>query len=96
MKAFILWLLMSEDRHGASKYNAKVIMKGDGGTIIMDGLLISSVESIPTIDKCEEENGKYFWCIPLTVAKNICKQKDEAGIFTSRRIKVRVEYKDDK
>ena len=69
---------MSEDRHGASKYNAKVIMKGDGGTIIMDGLLISSVESIPTIDKCEEENGKYFWCIPLTVAKNICKQKDEA------------------
>ena len=57
----------------------------------MDGLLISSVENFPPVDKCKEQNGKYFWCIPLTVAKNICELKFEGNNILKRRMKVRVE-----
>ena len=31
---------------------------------------VSSLESVPSIHKCMEENGEYFWCIPFTLAKN--------------------------
>ena len=31
---------------------------------------VSSPESVPSIHKCMEENGEYFWCIPFTLAKS--------------------------
>ena len=52
------------------KYRANLKIIGDDKEMSMSGLLITSVEKIPSIDKCMDENGKYFWCIPLTLAKN--------------------------
>ena len=43
----------------------------------MNGLLITPVENIPSIEKCMEENGKYFWGIPVTLAKNLTVRYDE-------------------
>ena len=92
-KSFVLWLWMLEDRDGASNYSAKVTMKADNRTITVDGLLISSVENVPTIDKCEEQNGKYFWCIPLTVANYICEESYKGTYLMRRRLQAKVELK---
>ena len=55
---------------GASKYKANLSIRTDEKDTSMNGLRITSVENVPSIDKCMEENGEYFWCIPFTLAKN--------------------------
>ena len=52
---------------GVAKYQANMkICKRDGDyrEMSIGGLLITSVEKVPSIDKCMEKNGDYFWCIP--------------------------------
>ena len=63
---------MAEDRRGASKYKAKVAIPGVGANrLTVDGLGISSVENLPLIDECEGDDGEYFLCIPMALAKKM-------------------------
>ena len=55
---------------GAASLRANLSIKGDDKEMSMNGLLITSVDNIPSIDKCIDENGKYFWCIPFPLAKH--------------------------
>ena len=72
LDSFALWLWMAEDRRGASKYKAKVVIPGVGANrLTVDGLGISSVENLPLIDECEGDNGEYFLCIPMALAKKM-------------------------
>ena len=67
--ALSVWSASAE----TAKYRANFkIFKRDGDDMemSMSGLLITSVEGVPSIDKCMDENGKYFWCIPLTLVKH--------------------------
>jgi len=64
-----------------SEYRTNLSVKGNDKEIIMKGLLITSVEHVPSIDECIDENGKYFWCIPWTLAENfIVKSANEIDI----------------
>ena len=51
---------------GAAKYRANLGMADGEKGMVMNGLRITSVENVPSIDKCMDQNGKYFWCIPET------------------------------
>ena len=55
---------------GAVNYRVNLEIKDKEKAMSMTGLLITSVENVPNIDNCMEENGKYFWCIPFTLAEN--------------------------
>ena len=55
---------------GSAKYQANLSIRNDKKDMCMNGLDITSVENVPSIDKCMDENGTYFWCIPFTLAEN--------------------------
>ena len=65
-KCFALSVWSSPD--GAANYRANLSTNliDDDRTMSMTGLRITSVENVQSFDKCLEENGKYFWCIPET------------------------------
>ena len=70
-KCYALSVWSAAAEAGNYRANLKIYERdGDDKEINIKGLLITSVEKVPSIDKCMEENGKYFWCIPLTLAKN--------------------------
>ena len=71
LKSFVLWLWMAEDWRGASKYKAKVTTGEGANLLTVDGLRISSVENLPLIDECEGDDGEYFLCIPMALAKKM-------------------------
>ena len=60
---------------GAAKYRANLSIKNDEKDMCMNGLDITSVENVPSIDQCMDENGKCFWCIPFTLAENFSIKK---------------------
>ena len=64
--ALSIWSSYAE----AGTLRANLSIKGDDKEMSMNGLLITSVENVPSIDKCLDENGTYFWAIPVTLAKN--------------------------
>ena len=53
-----------------TEYRANLSVRGNNMETSMKGLLVTSVENVPSNDECMDENGKYFWCIPLSLAKN--------------------------
>ena len=62
---------------GVSKYRANLKILGDEDKeMSIRGLLITSEENVPSIDKCMEKNGKYFWCIPSTLAFEFSEYKN--------------------
>ena len=66
---------------GVVKYRANLKIMGDEKEMSMSGLLISSVENVPSIDKCMEKNGKYVWCIPSTLAFEFSIYKNRNKMF---------------
>ena len=67
---------------GASNYRADLSIRTDEKDTSMNGLRITSVENVPSIDKCMEENGEYFWCIPFTLAKRFAiKEEEESQVL---------------
>ena len=64
-----------------AKYRANLKLTGDDREMSLSGLLITSVEKVPSNNSCMEENGEYFWCIPLTLAKKL-----SVGNYEKRRL----------
>ena len=62
---------------GITEYRANLSVRGNGMETSIKGLLITSVENVPSIDRCMDENGKYFWVIPETLARNLTVRFEE-------------------
>ena len=78
---------------GAVNYRANLEIKDNEKALSMTGLCITSVENVPSIDQCMEENGKYFWCIPFTLAENF--SIEESNSQTSKQL-LHVDFKFEK
>ena len=60
----------------AAKYLANLKISDNEKEININGLRITSVDDVPSIDQCISENGKHFWCIPM--AENFTMKKLES------------------
>ena len=66
---FSIWL--AKIQNVAAKYTVNFIIGGDNRRLCYDGIKVCSVEKVPTIDKCSEENGNLFLFLPMTMAINV-------------------------
>jgi len=67
---FSVWL--AESKSIALKYRAKLIIKGrNQNELIFNNIHVTSVEDVPSIDRCMEENGKQFISLPVILVNNI-------------------------
>ena len=71
---------------GNANLQANLSIQGDDKEMNMNGLLITPVENVPSIDKCMKENGKYFWGIPVMLAKNFTVWYDEVDTEFNARL----------
>ena len=74
---FSIWLAKSQDV--ASKYVANLVIQGDNNKLSYEGIKVSSVENVPSIDKCIEETGNISLCLPTNLAKNVSVKKEVDG-----------------
>ena len=75
---FSVWLAKSKAR--AEKFRASIRIGGKTGKdneLSFSGLRVTSVENVPPIDRCMEENGKRYLCIPRILVKNVCELSEE-------------------
>ena len=72
-KCFVFSIWLGKSQNVASKYTVNITIGGGKGNrrLCYDGIKVCSVENVPSIDKCLEENGNFFLCLPTTLAKNI-------------------------
>ena len=61
-------------------YKATLNIKGDNNNLRFDGIKVTSVENVPSIDKCLEETENIFLCLPMNLAKNISVKQQEGRI----------------
>ena len=77
----------------AAKYLANFKISDNKKEMNMNGLRITSVESVPSIDQCISENGKHFWCIPM--AENFTMKKlGSDGLIQSKWLNVTFDVND--
>ena len=74
---FSIWLAKSQDF--ASNYVGDLVIQGDNNKLSYEGIKVSSVENVPSIDKCIEETGNISLCLPTNLAKNVSVKKEVDG-----------------
>ena len=80
-KCFVFSIWLAKSQNIASKYEANLVIKGDGNKkLCFDGIKVSSVENVPSIDQCMDESGNIALCLPRILAKNISVKKEEVGL----------------
>ena len=52
-------------------------IQGDKHKLYYEGIRVSSVENVPSIDKCLEETGNISLCLSENLAKNMSVKKDK-------------------
>ena len=69
-ECYALSFLLSTTDAEAAKYRVNLRIKDNDKAIIMKGLRLRTYDRDHCVDpdQCMELNGKYFWCIPFTVA----------------------------
>merc|ERR1711936_1173438 len=70
-KCFVFSIWLGKSQNVASKYAVSITIGGGNRRLCYDGIKVCAVENVPSIDKCSEENGNLFLCLPTTLAKNI-------------------------
>ena len=71
-KCFVFSIWLSKSQNVASKYVAKITIEGDKKNLCFEGISVSSVENVPSMNKCMEKNGNIFLCLPISLARSIC------------------------
>ena len=71
-ECYALSILPSTTDAEDANYRANLRIKDNDKAIIMKGLRLRTHDRDHSadLDRCMELNGKYFWCIPFTVAHN--------------------------
>ena len=92
-KCFVFRISLAKSQYVASQYKATLVIQGDNNNLTFDGIKVTSVENVPSIDKCIEETENIPLCLPMNLAKKISlKQKeDDKGI--SEYLQVTVSFK---
>jgi len=75
-KCFVISVWLAKSQNVASNYMVNILIKGDKKNLCFGGIKVCSVENVPSIDTCMEENGNLFLCLPLGLAKNISKKEE--------------------
>ena len=88
---FRIWLAKSQDV--ASQYKATLVIKGDNNSLCFDGINVSSVENVPSINKCLKETENISLCLQMNLAKKLSVKKEVEGIGIVERLKVAVLFK---
>ena len=76
---FSVWLAKREaitEKYRASIRLGEKIEEGDN-QLSFSGIRVTSVENVPPIDQCVEENGRHCLSIPRALIENICKYTRE-------------------
>ena len=87
---FSVWLAKSQTK--AEKYRASIRIgdKDDGDNeLSFYGIRVTSIENIPSFDKCMDRNGKQFLCIPRILIENIyehIEENDENKLYVQLEI----------
>ena len=73
---FSVWLAKIKNKDRVEQYRASIRIggKSDGDNeLSFHGIRVTSIEDIPSFNRCMDRNGKHFLCIPKMLIKNICK-----------------------
>jgi len=77
-KCFVISVWLAKSQNIASKYKANLVIYGDNSKLCFDGIKVSSVEKILSIDKCIEGSGNISLCLPISLAKNLSVETRDA------------------
>ena len=87
-----IWLAKSP--RVACKYRANLQIKGDDhNKLCIEGIKVSSVENVPSIDKCIEETGSISLTLQRNLAKNMSVKEQEVGAEIQEWLNVEVSIK---
>ena len=88
-KCFVISIWLAKSESVASKYVMDVVIKGDTKKLSFEGIKVSSVENVPSIDKCLEETGNISLCLLENLAKNMSVEKDKrAGVGINKSLSI--------
>ena len=71
---FVFSVWTDDIKNIAQQYRAKLTIKGsmrNQNELNFNSIHVTSVEDVPSIDRCMEENGKHFLCLPREMVRNI-------------------------
>ena len=75
---FSVWLAKSKCRAEKHRAFIRIGDKTEGDNeLSFYGVRVTSIENIPSFDRCMEKNGKHFLCIPRILIENICEYNEE-------------------
>ena len=92
-KCFVISVWLAKVQSVASNYMVNILIKGDNRNLCFDGIKVCSVENVPSIDKCIEENGNLFLCLPISLAKNILVKEDYGVVDMKEELLVKFSFK---
>ena len=93
-QCFVLSIWLAKSPNVASKYRANFLLKGDDhNKLCFEGIKVSSVENVPSIDKCIEETGSTSLTLQRNLAKNMSVKKQEVGAEIQEWLNVDVSIK---
>ena len=84
---FSIWLAKSQDF--ASKYVGDLVIQGDNNKLSYEGIKVSSVGNVPSIDKLVEDIGNISLCLPTNLARSISVKKQEGDEHLSVKFSFR-------
>jgi len=92
-QCFVLSIWLAKSSRVASKYRANLVIKGDHHKLCFEGIKVSSVENVPSIEKCIEETGSISLSLQRNLAKNLSVKKQEGGAEIQEFLSVEVSIK---
>ena len=69
------------------------MIRGDTKKSSLEGIKVSSVENVPSIDKCIEEIGNISLCLPKNLARNISVKKHGTGVMMIESLSMEFSFK---
>ena len=88
-KCFVISIWLAKSQDVASKYVANLVIQGDNNKLYYEGIKVSSVENVPSIDKLVEDFGNISLCLPTNLVKSISVKKEGVdGVSESLSVKV--------
>ena len=86
IKCFVFSIWLAKSPNVSSNYAVNILIKGENKSLCFDGIKVSSVEDFSSIDKCKEQNGNHFLCLPVDLAKNISIRERLVTTFSFKKI----------
>ena len=93
-KCFVISIWLAKSESVASKYVADIVIEGgENKKLSFEGIKVSSVENVPSIDKCIEEIGNISLCLPKNLARNISVKEQGEGVVMIESLSMEFSFK---